>query len=50
MTNEYMRGCPECCMSFGMNSTLLKAEEGLRCVTNPLHKFKVGNDGFLKSL
>lgn len=36
-------------MSAGMNSTLLKAEEGLRCTTNPMHKYKVGNDGFLKS-
>jgi hypothetical protein len=37
-------------MSFGMNSTLLKADEGFKCISNPLHKFWLGTDGFLKSL
>jgi hypothetical protein len=37
-------------MSAGMNSTLFKAEEGLKCATNPLHKFRVDTNGFLKSL
>ncbi len=49
MTNEIMMGCPECGMC-GMNSPVSKADDGFRCVTNPLHKFMLGNDGFLKSL
>ena len=50
MTNECMKGCPECSMSFGMSSTLSKAEDEFRCTANPAHKFKLGTDGFLKSV
>lgn len=50
MTNEYVRGCPECSMAFGMNSPLSKSENQFQCTSNPLHKFKVDEHGFLKSL
>ena len=50
MTNEYMKGCPECSMSFGFNAPVMKAEEGFRCSANPMHKFKLDQNGFLKSL
>ncbi|MFH1520676.1 MAG: hypothetical protein ABID61_03460 [Candidatus Micrarchaeota archaeon] len=48
--SEYVKGCPECCMSFGMNSPLAKAENEFRCSANPAHKFTLSNDGFLKSI
>jgi len=50
MVNEFMMGCPECSMSFGMNSTLSKAENEFRCTANPAHKFTLDSNGFLKSL
>lgn len=50
MANEFLKGCPECSMSCGMSSTLTKAEDEFRCTANPSHKFKLGSDGFLKSL
>lgn len=49
MTNEYVMVCPECRMSFSMNAVLSKAENGYLCTSNPQHKFKMGDDGFLKS-
>ena len=50
MTNEFLRGCPECSMAHGMSSPLSKSENEFRCTANPAHKFKLGSDGFLKSL
>ena len=50
MTYEYMMGCPECSMSFGMNSPLSKAENGFLCSNNPAHKFTLDSNGFLKSI
>jgi hypothetical protein len=50
MTNEYQMGCPECSMSFGMNSVLCKGDEGFKCSANPEHKFKLDENGFLRSL
>ncbi len=50
MTNEFMRGCPECYMAYGMNCVVSKFEQEFRCTSNPAHKFKLGEDGFLKSL
>jgi len=49
MANEFTKGCPECSMSFGMNSPLSKSEDSFLCTANPQHKFKLGADGFLKS-
>ncbi len=50
MTNEFMRGCPECYMAFSMISVVNKFDQEYRCAANPAHKFKLGEDGFLKSL
>jgi hypothetical protein len=50
MTNEFMRGCPECYMSFGMNAVVSQVDQEYRCTANPAHKFKLGTDGFLKSI
>ena len=50
MTNEFQKGCPECYMSYGMNCTVSKVDQEFRCTSNPAHKFKLGEDGFLKSL
>jgi hypothetical protein len=50
MANEFLMGCPECSMTHGMSSTLSKAENEFRCSANPAHKFRLGTDGFLKSL
>lgn len=49
MTNEIMMGCPECGLC-GMNSPVARGENEFKCATNPLHKFTLGSDGFLKSL
>lgn len=50
MVNELLMGCPECSMAYGMNSALSKSENEYRCTANPAHKFRLGPDGFLKSL
>jgi len=50
MTNEIVLGCPECYMAFGMNACVSKNTEGFQCTANPAHKFKMGTDGFLKTL
>ena len=50
MTSEYQIGCPECYMSCGLNAILSKSENEFRCTANPTHKFKMGTDGFLKTL
>jgi hypothetical protein len=50
MTNEFMLGCPECYMSNGMNAVVSKCNDEFRCTANPSHKFKMGEDGFLKLL
>jgi hypothetical protein len=47
MTNEFMRGCPECYMAHGMNCVVSQVESEFRCTSNPAHKFKLGEDGFL---
>lgn len=49
MVNEYVMVCPECRMSYSMNSVLSKADNSYTCPANPSHKFKMGDDGFLKS-
>ncbi len=48
--SEFLKGCPECSMSYGMSSPLFKKEEKFECSANPMHKFKQGTDGFLTSL
>lgn len=48
MTNHIKLGCPECCMSFGMNSAVNEIEGDYLCNSNPKHRFSLGNDGFLK--
>ncbi|VVC03240.1 Uncharacterised protein [Candidatus Bilamarchaeum dharawalense] len=48
--SDFVKGCPECSMSFGMSSALSKADNEFRCTANPAHKFKLGNDGFLQSI
>jgi len=50
MTNELIRGCPECSMAFGMSSAVCKNKDEFQCAANPTHKFKLGEDGFLKLL
>jgi hypothetical protein len=37
-------------MSFGMNSPLSKTENEFKCSANPMHKFTLNPDGFLKSV
>lgn len=37
-------------MTSGFSAPVLKAEKEFRCSANPLHKFTLGSDGFLKSL
>lgn len=50
MTNEIMLGCPECSMAFGMSSAVSKNKDEFQCTANPAHRFKMGSDGFLKTL
>ncbi len=50
MENQYVMGCPECIMSLGINSPVSKTDEHFQCSTNPAHRFRLGEDGFLKSL
>ncbi len=50
MTNEYMMICPVCRMNSSMNYHLSKKEDVFICTKNPEHKFKLGKDGFLKSV
>lgn len=50
MSNEYIMGCPECSMSYGMHAPLSKKEGELHCSNNPAHKFIRDVNGFLKSL
>jgi len=49
MANEFLRGCPECSMSKGMNSPLARVEGTFQCRVNPAHKFREDENGFLKS-
>lgn len=42
--------CPTCRMSLSMNYQLSKKEDLFSCPKNPEHKFRLGTDGFLKSL
>jgi hypothetical protein len=48
--NAYVLGCPECSMSFGMHSPIQENGEHLQCSANPGHRFRKGEDGFLKSI
>lgn len=50
MSNEYVMGCPECSMSYGMHAPLSKKDGTLLCTNNPTHKFTRDNNGFLKSI
>jgi len=50
MTGEYTLICPTCRMSSSMNYQLSKKEDVFFCPKNPEHKFRLGNDGFLKSV
>ena len=50
MESEYIMGCPECSMSAGMQSPVTKTGEHFQCRANPMHKYKLGEDGFLKSV
>lgn len=50
MESEYKMGCPECSMAFGMQSTIQKVGEHFQCRADPLHKFKLDENGFLKSI
>jgi len=50
MESNYIMGCPECSMAFGMQSPIHKVGEHFQCRADPLHKFKIGEDGFLKSI
>lgn len=50
MESEYIMGCPECSMSFGMHSPVQKTGDCFQCRANPMHKYKIGEDGFLKSV
>ena len=50
MTNECMKGCPECSMAYGMSSVVTRVNDQFTCTANPAHKFRVGEDGFLKPL
>ncbi|MBD3210656.1 hypothetical protein GF318_04720 [Candidatus Micrarchaeota archaeon] len=50
MENACTMGCPECSMGFGMHSPLRDRGDHYQCTANPQHKFKLGQDGFLKSV
>lgn len=50
MENQYVMGCPECFMAFAMNSQVHKVGEHFQCRSNAAHKFRLGEDGFLKSV
>ena len=47
---ELTLGCPECCMGLGMHAELANKGEYLQCGANPGHKFKMDEEGFLKSV
>jgi hypothetical protein len=50
MENEYVMGCPECSMAKGMNSPLSENDEHLQCASDPHHRFRRDESGFLKSV
>ncbi len=50
MENEYIMGCPECSMFSCVNSAVIKDGDHFKCSANPMHKFMLGEDGFLKSV
>jgi len=50
MSGEYTMICPACRMSSSMNYQLSKKEDVFFCPKNPEHKFRLGSDGFLKSV
>ena len=50
MTGEYTWVCPICRMDSSMNYQLSKKNDLFLCPKSPEHKFKMGPDGFLKSI
>ena len=50
MAYGYTMGCPVCYMCTGMIAPVAKSDDGFMCSNNPEHKFKLGTDGFLKSV
>ncbi len=42
--------CPECWRDSGIGFVLSRKEDLLICPNSPAHKFRVGEDGFLKSV
>ena len=50
MNVEDARICTTCLMSTGMNILLSRKDDVFVCTMNPVHKFRLGSDGFLKSI
>jgi hypothetical protein len=48
MENEYVLGCPECSTFRGITSPVSKTEECFQCRNDPLHRFRMDDEGFLR--
>ncbi|VVB73787.1 Uncharacterised protein [uncultured archaeon] len=46
---EY-RMCPACRVQTGFNQELSRSGDEFVCPSNPEHRFRMGDDGFLKSV
>jgi cupin superfamily acireductone dioxygenase involved in methionine salvage len=50
MNVEDARICTTCLMNTGMNILLAKKDDVFVCPKNPAHRFRLGKDGYLRSL
>ena len=50
MTGEYRWICPTCRMDSSMNYQLSRKDDVLVCTKDPQHRFRIGKDGFLRSV